>query len=136
RRGWRSFLRWGLNRLRRAGERPEDDGTGDRAAQGDDGRFLPHPGINGGKWRRVRSPEEKIRRAASLRTPRRTIAASRRLPGRRPLDTKDIGYRCCLPALAGFTALKFQRSPGSTPRTRALCTPDALGEAVDPSEAG
>ena len=50
--------------------------------------------------------------------------------------TKDIGYRCCLPALAGFAALKLHRTPGSTPRARALCTPDALGEAVDPSEAG
>ena len=30
--------------------------------------------------------------------------------------TKGIDYRCCLPALAGFVALKSHRTPGLTPR--------------------
>jgi len=60
----------------------------------------------------------------------------RLLPGRDRRHTKEIGYRCSLPGLAGFAALKLHRAPGSTPRARALNTPDGLGEAVDPSKAG
>lgn len=62
--------------------------------------------------------------------------SGRRLPERGPPDTKEFGYGCSRQGLAGFTALKFRGTPGSTPRVRALNMPTGLGEAVDPSEAG